>query len=112
MSEAGPNITSWRDGEQLVRKGAYSLSKQFASLILRAFAFTVALSWNQTVQALIALWLPKQKDGQEKHKALKYQTTATVITTLLAVALTAIMTWIFGSSVRTNGQAGYYLGTA
>ena len=83
-----------------------SLGKQTATLILGAVAFSVAMSWNAWVQSLIDLYTPKEKDGKAAT-VVQYNLWASLALTVLAVALSWVLTFMYGKSVA-SGQAESY----
>jgi hypothetical protein len=84
----------------------YNLTRQVASMFLGALAFTVAIQWQHTVSAAITAWIPTDEKDAES-KTLRYNITATIILTVGAVLVTALLGAIYGSSI-SSGITGYY----
>ena len=83
-----------------------SIGKQVAALFLGAVAFAVAMSWNATINAFIKIWTPDNSKDSITKRAL-YNTIASIILTVVAVLIAAILTRIYGEGVRV-GQAKTY----
>ena len=88
-------------------KSAKNIGRQTASLFLGAVAFAVAIAWNGAVQSIIVLWTPKDSSKSTQQTAVRYNLIAASTLTLIAVAIAALLTWIYGKDVQ-NGQAKMY----
>lgn len=94
-----------------VTETAWSLGRQMASLFLGAVAFAVAMAWNSAVQSLIQLWTPpKDFSRSTRQSTARYNLIAASALTVVAVALAAFFTWIYGKSVRVGQAKTYGLG--
>lgn len=83
-----------------------SISKQVAALFLGAVVFTVAMSWNNTMTSIINIWAPDDSKDSSMKK-VTYNSIASLVLTVVAVVIAAILTHIYGKSIRA-GQATYY----
>uniref|UniRef100_A0A6C0C1H5 Uncharacterized protein n=1 Tax=viral metagenome TaxID=1070528 RepID=A0A6C0C1H5_9ZZZZ len=91
---------------QAIQNVSMSVGKQVASLFLGAVVFAVAMSWNATIDAVINIWTPdNSKDSATKRAS--YNAIASLILTLVAVVIAAILTRIYGQGV-VAGEAQTY----
>jgi len=87
----------------------WTLGKQTATLFLGAVAFAVAMSWNNTVQSAIRYWSPKD-DTDTRAKALRFNALVTLGLTVAAVFVAAVLTAVYGKSIRQGQATSYGLG--
>ena len=95
------------DPLQAIGTVSKSVSKQIASLFLGAVTFAVAMSWNYTVQATIKIWTPKD-DAMSATKQVQFNVFVSIVLTLVAVGLAALLTHMYGKQVGNVGQASMY----